>query len=397
VSGSVPEQVFVPTSGPENAEKSPPKGHGRNGADAYAGAEKVVVRHQSLQPGDPCPKCEEGTVYETGRPGMLVRLVGQSPIQAAIYEMQKLRCNLCGEVFTAPAPEGIGTEKYDATVGSMIALLKYGSGVPFHRAEKLQASLGIPLPASTQWDIVRALAEHVEPIFEELVGQAAQSDVLYHDDTTVKILALMGDHGRQAASAEVAAEPAGNSAPVGVAESAEAVPENSTDVPAKAAAKKAASERRGLFTSGVVSTREGRRIALFFSGRQHAGENLTDVLAERAAELAAPIQMCDALSRNMPAELRTIVANCLAHARRQFVEVVERFPEECRHVLESFAVVYHNTPWPASETSRRRRVWSFTRPKAARRWRNSTSGLSGNSNSDAWSPVRRWAEPFRTC
>ena len=55
-----------------------------------------------------------------------------------------------------------------------------------------------------------------------------------------------------------------------------------------------------------------------------------------------PIQMCDALSRNMPAELRTIVANCLAHARRQFVEVVDRFPEECRHVLEALAVVYRN-------------------------------------------------------
>src|SRR5271157_4385418 len=327
---------------PENAAKTPPQGHGRNGADAYAGAEKVAVPHESLQPGDPCPKCDKGTVYETGRPGVLVRLVGQAPIQAKIYELQKLRCNLCGVVFTARSPDGVGAEKYDATVGSMIGLLKYGSGVPFYRAEKLQASLGIPLPASTQWDIVRALAEHVEPIFEELVGQAAQGDVLYNDDTTVKILALMGDRGQQAASAGAAAEPAANSAPVGVAEAAETVREDSADVPAKGAAKKAASERRGLFTSGVVSTREGRRIALFFSGQQHAGENLKDVLAERAAELAAPIQMCDALSRNMPAELRTIVANCLAHARRQFVEVVNRFPEECRHVLEALAVVYRN-------------------------------------------------------
>jgi hypothetical protein len=321
---------------------APAKNHGRNGADAYTGAETIEVRHESLQPGDPCPKCETGTVYATNRPGVLVRLVGQTPVGARVYYLEKLRCNLCGTVFTAEPPAGIGTAKYDATVGSMIALLKYGSGVPFHRAERLQASLGIPLPASTQWDIVRVLAEHVEPIFEELVEEAAQGDVLYHDDTTVKILALMGDRGEQAGSAEVAAEPVANSAPVGVVEPAEAVPENSADVPAKGAAKKAASERRGLFTSGVVSTREGRRIALFFSGRQHAGENLKDVLAERAAELGAPIQMCDALSRNMPAELRTIVANCLAHARRLFVEVVDRFPEECRHVLESLAVVYRN-------------------------------------------------------
>jgi hypothetical protein len=100
--------------------------------------------------------------------------------------------------------------------------------------------------------------------------------------------------------------------------------------------------RRGLFTSGIVSTREGRKIALFFSGRQHAGENLNDLLSHRAKALDAPIQMCDALSRNLPADLETIVAHCLAHRRRQFVEVAEQFPEECRYVLESLAVIYRN-------------------------------------------------------
>ena len=106
--------------------------------------------------------------------------------------------------------------------------------------------------------------------------------------------------------------------------------------------KHKASQRKGLFTSGIVSTREGRRIALFFSGHQHAGENLADVLSRRAAELAAPIQMCDALSRNVPAELETILAHCLAHGRRQFVDVADRFPQECRHVLEAIAIIYKN-------------------------------------------------------
>jgi hypothetical protein len=97
-----------------------------------------------------------------------------------------------------------------------------------------------------------------------------------------------------------------------------------------------------MYTTGIVSTRDGCQIALFLSGRQHAGENLKDVLLRRAVELASPIQMCDALSRNAPAELKTILANCLAHGRRQFVEVAERFPEECRHVLEALSVIYHN-------------------------------------------------------
>ncbi|NLF09830.1 MAG: transposase [Pirellulaceae bacterium] len=81
---------------------------------------------------------------------------------------------------------------------------------------------------------------------------------------------------------------------------------------------------------------------MFLSGRQHAGENLRDVLSHRAETLTAPIQMCDALSRNLPADLKTIVAHCLAHGRRQFVDVAESFPDECRYVLESLAVVYRN-------------------------------------------------------
>ena len=83
-----------------------------------------------------------------------MRIVGQAPLAATVYELDRLRCNLCGEVFTAPEPEGIGPEKYDETTAAMIALLKYGSGMPFYRLEKLEQALGIPLPASTQWEIV---------------------------------------------------------------------------------------------------------------------------------------------------------------------------------------------------------------------------------------------------
>ena len=277
------------TAAEENAARTPPPGHGRNAADAYAGAEKIGVRHESLQVGDACPHCGKGTVYETGRPGVLVRLVGQAPIAAKLYELQKLRCGLCGVVFTAASPEGVGTEKYDATAGSMIGVLKYGAGVPFHREEKLQGSLGIPLPASTQWDIVHAKAERIEPAFEELIRQAAQGEVLHNDDTTVKILELIEERGPPETLAEGAEQGS-----------------------AERQRESAASGRKGMYTTGIVSSSEGRKIALFLSGRQHAGENLKDVLMRRAAELPPPIQMCDALTRNLPGELKTILANCLA-------------------------------------------------------------------------------------
>ena len=296
--------------GPSNNDKEeragPRSGHGRHGADAYRSAEKIPVDHPSLQSGEPCPDCKRGKVYEMSPPGVLVRIAGQAPVQATVYELQKLRCNLCGKIFTAPLPEGVGEVKYDATAASMIALLKYGSGLPFNRLQGLQESLGIPLPASTQWDVVNTMAKQIVPAGDELIRQAAQGDVVYNDDTTVKILELMGKRAEKHPPVE--------------------------DLPG----------RSGMFTSGIVSTCQGRKIALFFSGRQHAGENLSDVLTHRAATLGPPIQMCDALTRNLPAELETIVANCLAHGRRPFVDVAERFPEPCRHVLDRLAEVYRN-------------------------------------------------------
>jgi transposase len=284
------------------------KGHGRNGAEAYPGAERIDVPHPSLRAGDACPACGEGTVYDKA-PGVLVRITGQPPLAATVYQLQKLRCHLCGQVFTADAPAEAGQTKYDATAGSMIGLLKYGSGLPFNRVEGLQGDLGVPLPASTQWDVVKAVAGSLAPVLDELIRQAAQGEVLHNDDTTVKILELMGERARQEALA---------------------------------GAQDDIEERRGLYTSGVVALRDGRRVALFFSGHRHAGENLAQVLKHRAEELPPPIQMCDALSRNLPGELQTIVANCLAHARRRFVDVYDRFPEPCRHLLEALAVVYRN-------------------------------------------------------
>lgn len=316
-SPTAPQDVSPPAPDNEPAADASPKkhpGHGRNGADDYPGAEKISVAHHTVQPGDSCPDCQDGTLYEVAQPGVLIRIVGQAPLRATLYQLQKLRCNLCGTVFTAAPPPDAGAQKYDATAGTIIALLKYGSGLPFNRLQKLQHSFGVPVPASTQWEIVQAKAERLRPALDELIRQAAQGEVLYQDDTGVKILQWMGKRAREVAFQEDTAEEAANSM----------------------------KERTGLFTSGIVSTCAGRRIALFFSGRQHAGENLRDVLRRRAQTLSAPIQMCDPLSRNMPADLQTILANCLAHGRRQFADIADDFRDECRHVLQVLAIVYKN-------------------------------------------------------
>jgi len=94
---------------------------------------------------------------------VLVRIVGEAPLAATVCSLQRLRCGACGQVFTAQEPEGVGPEKYDETTAAMIAQLKYGSGTPFYRLEKLEGQLGIPLPAATQREVVEEAAEVVKP------------------------------------------------------------------------------------------------------------------------------------------------------------------------------------------------------------------------------------------
>jgi hypothetical protein len=172
----------------------------------------------------------------------LVRIQGQAPIAATVYELEKLRCNLCGKVFTAAAPEGVGDQKYDESAASMMAMLRYGSGFPWHRLENLENSLGIPLPAATQCEIMAETAALLQPALDELQRQAAQGEVVHNDDTSMRVLSLDRD----------------------------------ADI---------SPERTGVFTSGLVWILQGRRMALYFTGCKHAGENLAEVLKQRPAGL----------------------------------------------------------------------------------------------------------------
>lgn len=258
---------------PEKKKKKKKKGHGRNGADAYTGAEKISVPHESLKAGDPCPECEKvdlkGKLYQQ-KPSPLVRLRGQAPISGTVWELERLRCSLCGKMFTATPPEDAKGKRYDETSAVIIALLRYGSGLPFNRLARLEGSLGFPLSVSTQWDIVKAVAAIIAPVYAALTQQAAQGEIIYHDDTPMKILTLLKENQRIEAEGS--------------------------------------KERTGIFTSGLLAVLKDRKIVLFFTGRQHCGENLEDVLEKRSSDLDPPIQMCDGSSRNEP-EAETLVAN----------------------------------------------------------------------------------------
>jgi transposase len=293
-----PEEAASDSGKQPDINEPPLPGHGRNGAEAFSGARRVEIKHQTLTHGDRCLECRQGNVYAQKEPKLLVRVTGQAPLAATVYALERLRCGACGQVFTAQEPEGVGEDKYDESAAAMIAQLKYGSGTPFNRLEQLEKQLGIPLPAATQWETVEQAAHRIKPARDELIRQAAQGEVVHNDDTSMRVLRLERD------------------------------PKD---------------ERTGVFTSGIVSTFEGRKIAPYFTGWKHAGENLADVLKRRDRGLSPPVQMCDALSRNVPhvsAGTEILLANCLAHGRRQFVDVAENFPRECRHVLEMLGQVY---------------------------------------------------------
>src|SRR5262249_4217720 len=147
-------------------------------------------------------------------------------------------------------PIEAGAEKYSARARAVLALGRYYLGVPLYRLEGYQALLGVPVPDATQWDQIERVADCAYPVFKHLERVAAQGEVIYQDDTAVRILSLIEENRR----AEAPAKPASPSPP-----------------------------RRGMYTTGLVVEVGGRRICLYYAGRQHAGENLEGLLRKREA------------------------------------------------------------------------------------------------------------------
>ena len=304
---STAETVASPEPGTSAQAAPKPKGHGRLPASDYPDAAHIAVAHESLCPGDICPACGRGKLYELKEPARFLRIVGRAPLVAVCWDCQRLRCSACGLPHTARAPDEAQGDKHSETAAAMMVLLRYGGGVPLNRLEQLQHHLKTPVPSSTQWDVVHARVSAVEPVYRELIRLAAQSSVVHNDDTYVRVLEFMGK--RRAKLLQRGALPS--------------------------------PERTGLFTTAIVAFDDaGRTIALFFTGRQHAGENLTDLLNHRAQELAPPVLMCDALTRNLPKGHQVIESNCAAHGRRHFVDEAENFPSECRYLLEMLGRVF---------------------------------------------------------
>lgn len=283
----------------ENENQEKPSEHGRNSFAEYNDVEEIEVSVIDLAVGDDCPKACGGKL-KRHKPGNVTRITGQNFAKVIIYKQEKLRCNLCDYLISAQLPDSAGKEKYDASFKSMLALQKYYVSVPFYRQEKYQKLLGLPLPDSTQWDLIEKLAGSCYVILKQLVSYAANSKLVHNDDTKVRILEVInaiksGAHG---------------------------------------------DERKGMYTTGVIAEHGPHKIALFINGTQHAGENLADILKNRKTGLENIIQMCDGSSNNIPSEFKTIICNCMSHGFRKFKELIKFFPTECLTIMKLISEVY---------------------------------------------------------
>jgi transposase len=305
--GSAPAHAMADTTQETTAERSSSAGerrpgHGRQGAEAYRGAEHVVCRHETLAVGERCPVCGRGRLYRV-EPGIEVRLDGHALLSAVCYALEKFRCSACGQVFTAAMPAEAGAEKYSARARAGLVLGRYYLGVPLYRLEGYQAMVEVPVSDATQWDQIERVADCAYPVFEQLKTLAAQGEVIYQDDTHVRILSLMVENRRRQAD--------GNT-----------------------------EERTGMYTTTLVAQQGARTICLYFAGRAHAGENLEALLTSREADRSKPLVMSDALASNAADEGALIRCHWLAHGRRKFTELEEVFPDECAVVIEALRQVF---------------------------------------------------------
>jgi transposase len=295
------------------AKPKPQGGHrpgtGRFGAAAYTGATRVECRHEELAVGQRCPVCGHGTLYALPA-GVEIRVDGQALLRAMHYALEKLRCSACGQIFTAGLPAGVGQEKYSAR--AVLVVSRYYLGLPLYRVEAYQAMLGVPVPDATQWDQIEQVGDCAYVVFEQLEHVAAQGELIFHDDTAVRILSLIQENSARLAAAQ---------APGG------ATPQ----------------ERTGMHTTALVVKVGEHTAILYYSSRRHAGENLQELLEKREAGLATPLAMSDALASNaVPNEAAVIRCHCLAHGRRKFSDLAEVFPHECQVVLEVLSQVFEH-------------------------------------------------------
>lgn len=272
-----------------------------------------VCQHRldDLSMGELCPECQQGKLYQY-EPATLLRITGQSPFVPEQHVMERLRCNACGQYFTAPLPEDVTEDgepgqKYGYSARSLMAVNKFFAGAPYYRQENLQALMGLTLTASTIFDQTELVADSLQPIYQQLVALAANAEHYYLDDTSNRILDKVPIEKKQRHGTKTQL-------------------------------------RTGVYSSGLVATlKDGYSIVLYQTGIGHAGEFIDEILSGRDTTLDPPILMSDALPSNRPSGDHVVAHSlCNSHGRRKFAEVHPQFRTEVDRVLHWYAKIWQH-------------------------------------------------------
>jgi hypothetical protein len=184
---TAPEEPVPSASNDESHEPKEPKGHGRLPHTAYINATEHTIALESLSAGQSCPHHCGGKLYSINL-GILINIKGQNLASVDKYWIEKLRCALCNEVFSADIPTHVHQEKYHPSFKAILALQKYYMAMPFHRQGYFQSLIGFPIPASTQWQLMEELAGCALLVFPALEILAANGSLIHNDDTVFRIV-----------------------------------------------------------------------------------------------------------------------------------------------------------------------------------------------------------------
>ena len=313
--GDAPAAEPEPTAAeaPADKPKEPPSrdAHGRRDEAKLGCLRHQHHRHPDWSVGCLCPTCHRGRLYQFF-PRSFVSITGQAPLVACHHEVDRLQCNVCGEVFEAPLPDdlvndGVGTGwLYSYSAHSTVVLFKYLGVVPWHRQQTLQGAMGVRVPDACMWDMCETLSNIAAPVVRVLAHLAGNAPLLYGDDTTAAIFGL---------TSQIKIE--------------------------RSTGKQV--ERTGCHTTAVIGRdMDGRHIAVFRVGIQHSGELLDELLAKRLPGLPRPLVMGDAASTNAVTVCPVYLCGCNAHALRRFKELESKHPLELAPLLDAYRRVYKN-------------------------------------------------------
>jgi ribosomal protein L37E len=296
-----------------------PKGHGRNGTDAFGNAKHFFYALTAGVIGALCAACGFGRTYRY-REKVIIRVIGQPMFGAEAHHYEQARCRECGRIIRADGPscvhEGVGSDyiRYDWSACAMLLVLHYFGGQPFKRLESLHAGWGIPMADANQWQVANRSDDLLLPVYRAHERHAIQKATNFRiDDTGAMVIALQKQIAAEIATLEQ------------LGESTKSV-------------------RTGINATGIYWETPDGPIILFFTGRHHAGEMVDQLLRHRLLSSPKLVKCTDGASKNFDHEHadKLVESTCNAHAFLKFRDIKDKHPAEYAEAGRIYKQVFDN-------------------------------------------------------